>query len=57
MKASSGIPLSQGLKDSSTAQGLAVVDEVNVGWIQLLYLVTKETFSHKDQKHLYRALI
>lgn len=34
-------PLSQGLKDSSTAQGLAVVDEVNVAWIQLLYLVTK----------------
>lgn len=33
-------PLSQGLKDSSTAQGLAVVDEVNVAWIQLLYLVT-----------------
>lgn len=57
MKANFGIPPSQGLKDSSAAQGLAVVDEVNVVWIQLLYLVTKETFSHKDQKHLYRALI
>lgn len=57
MKARSGIPLSQDLKNSSTAQGLAVVGEVNVAWIQLLYLVTNETFSHKDQKHLHRALI